>query len=316
MVRRLVLVLVVVSLVAGSVGGATAQEKSPSSGDAGGALDQVIADDLIVEGSVCASDINACDNGESFGGPGGQIAVLKLKDSIPLLWFADTTNLDWSMGNFSSSDNFGLFGDTGTAKIRVEQGSPDGILQLTTNGVSLENAAAGGASFVLLRLRSNVAPQQLFKNTSTGAAWSVAMAANDHFVISRRGTPGVEARFYPNGDLRMRGAVRATNFIQTSDVNLKTAFTPVDSAAVLEAVAALPIAEWSFRSDAEGVRHLGPTAQDFAAAFGLGDTRTGIASVDADGVALAAIQALEAENDQLRAEIAELREMVEAFAAD
>jgi trimeric autotransporter adhesin len=41
-----------------------------------------------------------------------------------------------------------------------------------------------------------------------------------------------------------------------------------------------------------GIRHLGPMAQDFKAAFGLGETDTGITSVDADGVALAAIQGL------------------------
>jgi hypothetical protein len=33
----------------------------------------------------------------------------------------------------------------------------------------------------------------------------------------------------------------------------------------------------------------GPMAQDFKAAFGVGETDTGITSVDADGVALAAI---------------------------
>jgi hypothetical protein len=40
------------------------------------------------------------------------------------------------------------------------------------------------------------------------------------------------------------------------------------------------------------VRHLGPTAQDFYEVFGLGDDDKYISTVDADGVALAAIQAL------------------------
>ncbi len=39
------------------------------------------------------------------------------------------------------------------------------------------------------------------------------------------------------------------------------------------------------------MRHLGPTAEDFYAAFGLGSD-AGIGTVDADGVALATIQAL------------------------
>ena len=39
-------------------------------------------------------------------------------------------------------------------------------------------------------------------------------------------------------------------------------------------------------------RHLGPTAQDFRAAFGLGEDDTTISTVDEQGVALAAIQGL------------------------
>ena len=41
-------------------------------------------------------------------------------------------------------------------------------------------------------------------------------------------------------------------------------------------------------------------AQDFYAAFGLGLGETTIATVDADGVALAAIKALALENEKLR----------------
>jgi hypothetical protein len=48
-------------------------------------------------------------------------------------------------------------------------------------------------------------------------------------------------------------------------------------------------------------------AQDFHAAFGLGGSERTIATVDADGVALAAVQGLnekmEAENEKLRAEL-------------
>lgn len=40
------------------------------------------------------------------------------------------------------------------------------------------------------------------------------------------------------------------------------------------------------------MRHIGPTAQDFYAAFGVGEDEQHISMVDADGVALAAIQAL------------------------
>ena len=66
---------------------------------------------------------------------------------------------------------------------------------------------------------------------------------------------------------------------------------------MLRKVAALPIGTWSYRTS-PGVRHLGPTSQDFQAAFGLGNDDKGIATVDADGVALAAIQGLNAKLEQ------------------
>lgn len=56
-------------------------------------------------------------------------------------------------------------------------------------------------------------------------------------------------------------------------------------------------------------------AQDFKAAFGLGETDTGIATVDADGVALAAIQGLNMKlEERLAAKDAEIARLREALA--
>jgi hypothetical protein len=57
-------------------------------------------------------------------------------------------------------------------------------------------------------------------------------------------------------------------------------------------MAALPIGHWNYRSDGPSIVHMAPTAQDFHFAFGLGDSNTTISTIDADGVAFAAIQAL------------------------
>jgi hypothetical protein len=85
-----------------------------------------------------------------------------------------------------------------------------------------------------------------------------------------------------------------------SDRNLKTDVAQLDDAAVLAKVAALPIERWSYKSE-RGVRHVGPMAQDFYAAFGVGEDDKHITSIDEDGVALAAIKALHAQNAELRA---------------
>lgn len=79
--------------------------------------------------------------------------------------------------------------------------------------------------------------------------------------------------------------------VSSSDRNMKQDFAPVDSQQVLQKVSELPVETWSFKQD-PATRHLGPTAQDFYAAFGTGADDKHIAVVDEGGVALAAIQGL------------------------
>ncbi|HEX6750739.1 MAG TPA: tail fiber domain-containing protein [Longimicrobium sp.] len=81
----------------------------------------------------------------------------------------------------------------------------------------------------------------------------------------------------------------------SSDVNRKHGFAAVSGEDVLARLRSVPISTWTYNGEADRVRHLGPMAQDFHAAFGLGGSDdTHIATVDADGVALAAAQALDA----------------------
>ena len=77
-----------------------------------------------------------------------------------------------------------------------------------------------------------------------------------------------------------------------SDREAKANFSSVDSQAILARLAALPIATWNYKAQPDSVRHMGPMAQDFSTAFGLGEDDRHISTVDAQGVALAAIQAL------------------------
>lgn len=83
-----------------------------------------------------------------------------------------------------------------------------------------------------------------------------------------------------------------TSLVDSSDRALKEGLAPVDPRRVLAGVVGLPITTWSYQGEA--VRHLGPMAQDFAAAFGLGADDRHIHTVDASGVALAALQGLHA----------------------
>ncbi len=108
-----------------------------------------------------------------------------------------------------------------------------------------------------------------------------------------------------------------------SDRNGKDNIEAVDSEAVLGKLVATPVATWRWKGEDERFRHMGPMAQDFYAAFHLGADDKHIVTVDAEGVALAAIQGLNAKleerlaakDQQLAAqerEIAELRERLTA----
>ncbi len=77
-----------------------------------------------------------------------------------------------------------------------------------------------------------------------------------------------------------------------SDRNAKHAFADVDRRQLLHTLADVPIQTWQYNSQPDGIRHIGPTAQDFHRAFGVGEDPTRISTVDADGVALAAVQGL------------------------
>ena len=101
-----------------------------------------------------------------------------------------------------------------------------------------------------------------------------------------------------------------------SDRNRKRDLDVVDGDVVLRRLRDLPISTWSYTAQGTGVRHIGPTAQDFHAAFGLGENDTTISVVDAAGIALAAVKALEARTRVLEARIEELeRGVVESRTA-
>jgi hypothetical protein len=184
---------------------------------------------------------------------------------------------------------------------------------------------------------------QVFVNTTTATSDKPPMviraAATNHFIRleNSNGTPGWEilndnfgfditetdvtsGRLHiavggnvgigtqnPTSKLQVAGEAKATVFTPTSDRNAKQDFTPVDSREVLAKVVALPITEWQYKT-IQDARHMGPVAQDFRKAFGLGSDDKGISTVDADGVALAAIQGLNDLVEEKDAEISKLEE--------
>lgn len=105
------------------------------------------------------------------------------------------------------------------------------------------------------------------------------------------------------------GAMLTTGGVwqNASDVNRKHLFETVSGEDILDRLRTISIKTWSYRSENDSIRHLGPTSQDFRAAFGLGSDERSIGTVDADGVALAGVQALDARTLKQNEEIENLK---------
>ena len=145
-----------------------------------------------------------------------------------------------------------------------------------------------------------------------GGGGSMSSTAPNQFLILAYGGVGINKN-NPASALDVAGTVTATTFNPTSDRNVKQQFASIQPQEVLDKLAALPISEWSFKSD-PSIRHVGPMAQDFYGAFGLGIDDKHIATVDADGVALAAIQGLNQKLEEKSAEIQALKRENQALA--
>lgn len=148
----------------------------------------------------------------------------------------------------------------------------------------------------MLRLVNNGAPQLFMRNSASNRNWLFSAGAS--MLLSPSDNPADAVFDLSNtGNLTIDGTLT-----ESSDKHRKMAIEPVDAREILAKVRAMPVAEWTYKHDAEtGIRHIGPMAQDFYAAFGTGADEKGISSLDGTGVALAAIQALSAENSELRA---------------
>jgi hypothetical protein len=102
-----------------------------------------------------------------------------------------------------------------------------------------------------------------------------------------------------------------------SDRNLKENISPIKEREILALLAAIPVSKWNYKNQDPSIHHIGPMAQDFHAAFGVGESDRFINMVDANGVALAAIKGLydllkekEEEMNRLKRENSELREEI------
>ncbi len=166
------------------------------------------------------------------------------------------------------------------------------------------NVRADGNGSVALGTNSVAASNGSFVFADRSIVTQVRTLAPNQFLV--RATGGVE--FYSNAaaTLGVRLAPDGAQWLALSDVRTKHRFRALDGDEVLAKIAALPVTEWSYTAQDAAIRHIGPTAQDFHAAFGLGEDPLRIGTLDADGVALAGVKAVEARTRRLSERLAAL----------
>ena len=150
------------------------------------------------------------------------------------------------------------------------------------------NAATGDYSFATGR-RAKATHDGAFVWADSLNADFGSTAVNQFNILAQGGT-----RIFTNNTLTSGVLLAAggSSWSAISDVAYKQNFALVDAQNILEKLSEMPVGQYNLASQDPSIQHMGPTAQDFHAAFGLGESDTLINSLDSDGVALAAIQGL------------------------
>ncbi|MBN2505934.1 MAG: hypothetical protein JXQ71_04500 [Verrucomicrobia bacterium] len=182
-----------------------------------------------------------------------------------------------------------------------------------------ENIAAGAYSFAAGRRAVAGHPGAFVWADSADEA--VSSTGTNQFIVRASGGIWLGTHSHPaltNGQFLQTstGAYLSAGgaWTDSSARDAKENFVPVAPLEILHRLEQLPITTWNYRAEHDAVRHLGPVAQDFHRAFGLGGDDRHLAALDSAGVALAALQGLHATVKHKEARIAALEDTVAALA--
>jgi hypothetical protein len=253
--------------------------------------------------AICAGDNNIADNIVSFIGGGYGNRALGFSSTV-CGGYQDSTSAPYA--TISGGDHNVASG--GLATIGGGYYNSAGDNATVPGGAN--NTASGGYSFAA-GIHANA--------THTGSfVWNGAGDITQSWgnsTFTARAPGGV--RFYTDVSATNIGASLAAGsgaWTSLSDSTTKRNRRDVDTKTILDKVNALPIQQWSYKSQDPCIEHIGPMAQDFWKQFHVGEDSLTISTIDPSGIALAAIQELAKENQELKATVADLGAMKKEIA--
>lgn len=198
--------------------------------------------------------------------------------------------------------------DDGTARLLVQEKS--GAAGARTLLV-LQNQGPGASK---IRINSGSSDPWDFQTQSGGFAFSNITTGGSELFIANDGRVRMGGGGASNFQLDVSGNLEiAGTLTQNSSRAVKTAFANVDARQTLELLSDMQMSVWTYQNDHTAARHIGPMAEDFHAAFGLGVDNRHIAPSDQSGVALVAIQGLNSVIEDKDREIQDLKARVDAL---
>jgi hypothetical protein len=155
------------------------------------------------------------------------------------------------------------------------------------------NTASGNFSFAAGR-SATAGHDGAFVWADSNTPFDFASETNNQFRVRSTGGAAFVSAIDTTGGATAGVTLAAggSSWASMSDRNVKDNITPLDGRQILRRLRDIPITQWNLKAQDPAIKHVGPMAQDFYAAFGLGENERYINSADADGVALVSIQAL------------------------
>lgn len=144
---------------------------------------------------------------------------------------------------------------------------------------------------------------------------STEASANNQFSV--RASGGIRLFTNSSTTTGVQLSAGGSSWSVVSDRNRKQDFLAVDGEDLLARIRTIPVSTWRYTDEEDRtVRHIGPMAQDWERAFGFSGDDTRINTGDFDGVNLAAIQALDAQVQEMRDQRANDARRIEALEAE